>query len=231
MIKSPINKHEAPEEEASLAGTSSGIGSLLAAARKRRNWTLQDLASASGVAVGTLSKVENGKSGASFDTVARVASALEISFDDLLAPTSAKFASGRRSITKAGDGLKFGFSSYDYEIPCNDLISKGMIPLIMHIKTREVLPRNKWASHSGEEYIYVISGAIDLYTEFYGPVRLEVGDSAYIDSMMAHAFANSGEGDARMLSICLSGSLKELFGGREEAGEKDGPLSFLNVNY
>ncbi|TQI65298.1 XRE family transcriptional regulator [Bosea sp. AK1] len=180
-----------------------------------RGWTLTQLSQASGVAIGTLSKVENGKSGASFDTVSRVASALRLQFDDVLAPTGKKFASGRRSVTKAGEGIRFGFRSYNYEIPCNDLISKAMIPLLMTIKTREVLPADQWASHPGEEYIHVIAGAIELYTEVYGPVRLEKGDSAYIDSLMPHAFVNVGKGDARMLSICLSGSLRELFGEAE----------------
>ena len=109
------------------------IGPLLAAARKKKKWTLSELAKASGVAIGTLSKIENGKSGASFDTVVRVANALEMSFDALLGPNSARFASGRRSISRAGEGLRFGFGRYDYEIPCNDLVSKAMIPLVMII--------------------------------------------------------------------------------------------------
>ncbi|MGM4915012.1 helix-turn-helix domain-containing protein [Rhizobium sp. 768_B6_N1_8] len=83
----------------------------MAAARKKRGWTLHDLADASGVAVGTLSKVENGKGGASFDTVARVSIALEAGFYDLLAPNSPKFPGGRRSIAWAGEGKKFGLQA------------------------------------------------------------------------------------------------------------------------
>jgi transcriptional regulator with XRE-family HTH domain len=224
-------KHIAPESGAPTSTSGSHVGELLAAARKRKGWTLQELGKSSGVAVGTLSKVENGKSGASFDTVSRVAAALNISFDDLLGPNNPRFASGRRSISKAGEGLKFGFSSYDYEIPCNDLISKGMIPLIMDIKTTELLPRNKWASHAGEEYIYVISGEIEMHTEFYGPVRLGPGDSAYIDSMMSHAFVSVHDSGARMLSICLTSSLNELFKGRDVNSEDGRNLSFLNDQY
>ena len=164
------------------------------------------------MAIGTLSKVENGKSGASFDTISRVAQALQLKFDDVLAPQGRKFSTGRRSVSHAGEGIRFGFRSYDYEIPCNDLISKAMIPLLMTIKTREILPKDQWASHPGEEYIHVLDGAVELHTDTYGPVRLEKGDSAYIDSLMLHAFVNVGEADAKMLSVCLSGSLKELFG-------------------
>jgi transcriptional regulator with XRE-family HTH domain len=76
------------------AAAGMSIGPLLAATRKKREWTLSHLAKASGVAVGTLSKMENGKSGASFDTVVRVANALEISFDALLGPNSARSPAG-----------------------------------------------------------------------------------------------------------------------------------------
>jgi len=219
-------KHVAPEEGSGADAESVVIGPLFANARRSKGWTLQELSEASGVAIGTLSKIENGKSGASFDTVVRVSRALEISFEDILSPNSPRFASGRRSITRKGNGVRFGFHRYEYELPCNDLVRKAMIPLIMTINTRELMPRKKWQSHPGEEYIYVVSGSVDLHTEFYEPVRINEGDSAYFDSMMAHALVNVGEGDAKMLSICLSGSLSELFGGRAGLSVEGNMLSF-----
>lgn len=211
--KNSRRRHRAPESGGATPGLGQPvIGQRLAKARLEREWTLAELSRESGVAISTLSKVENGKSGASFDTVARVARALKLQIDDILGPASPKFASGRRSITKAGKGIHFGFQHYDYTIPCNDLVSKAMVPLIMTIKSRALLPKETWASHPGEEFIYIIAGAIELHTEFYEPVRLEIGDSAYIDSLMQHAFVNVGEGDGKMLSICLSNSLEDLFG-------------------
>lgn len=62
------------------------------------------------------------------------------------------------------------------------------------------------AHGEGEGYIYVLSGSIEMHTEFYEPVRLDVGDSAYIDSGMRHAFASLGPEDARILSVCLADS-------------------------
>jgi transcriptional regulator with XRE-family HTH domain len=219
--KSAGRQHRAPEADGTPPGVGQpAIGGVLAGARQRRGWTLAELSKASGVAISTLSKIENGLSGASFDTVSRISRALNLQIDDILEPSSPKFASGRRSITKAGDGVKFGFQHYDYTIPCNDLVSKGMIPLIMTIKSHDLLPGERWASHPGEEYIYILDGAIELHTEFYEPVRLETGDSVYIDSMMKHAFVNLALGDSRMLSICLSRSLKEVFGDRISSDQK-----------
>lgn len=187
------------------------VGRKLADGRREKQWTLARLSEESGVAIGTLSKVENGKSGASFDTVARVARALGLRIDDLLSPTSPRFAMGRRVISKRGEGVRFGFNSYDYIVPCNELTRKAMVPLIMTIHTGEVLPVESWASHEGEEYIYVLSGSIEFHTEFYEPTRLDEGDSVYIDSTMRHAFTSVGGADARILSICLADSLPRLF--------------------
>jgi transcriptional regulator with XRE-family HTH domain len=190
------------------------IGRRLSRARHDRGWTLARLSAESGVAIATLSKVENARSGASFDTVARVARALGLRFDDILSPDSPSLAKGRRAVTRAGEGVGFGFGSYDYLVPCGELTQKAMVPLIMTIKAREVLPPESWASHAGEEYIHVLEGEIDLHTECYEVSRLRAGDSAYIDSTMRHAFVNAGEGVARILSICLASSLEELFPGR-----------------
>jgi transcriptional regulator with XRE-family HTH domain len=193
------------------------IGQRLSEARRSRGWTLAQLSEESGVGIATLSKVENARSGASFDTIARVSRALGITFDNILSPTSPRFGTGRRVITKAGEGSYFGFGSYDYNVPCGELSQKAMLPLVMTIKAREILPRESWASHSGEEFIYVLEGTIDLHTEFYEPSRLSAGDSAYIDSTMRHAFVSVGASDARILSVCLARSLEELFGSAKVA--------------
>lgn len=207
--------HRAPEEvtpeEVHTTYGQPAIGRSLAAGRRARGWTLAQLSTRSGVAIATLSKIENAKSGASFDTVARVAKALGLRFDDILSLSSPRFATGRRVVSRAGEGMRFGFGSYDYVIPCNEMIGKAMVPLIMTIKTRTVLPPEAWASHEGEEYIHCISGSIELHTEYYGPARLDPGDSAYIDSVMRHAFVSVGRGDATILSVCLADSISALF--------------------
>jgi len=67
--KQPRARVVSPEMDSAEADAGVLIGPLLASTRKKKKWTLSQLANASGVAIGTLSKIENGKSGASFDTV------------------------------------------------------------------------------------------------------------------------------------------------------------------
>jgi hypothetical protein len=51
----------------------------------------------------------------------------------------------------------------------------------------------------------VIEGRIEVHTEFYDPVVLEVGESIYIDSQMGHAYVVApGCDEAVALGVCSS---------------------------
>ncbi|WP_161491293.1 cupin domain-containing protein [Bradyrhizobium neotropicale] len=52
-----------------------------------------------------------------------------------------------------------------------------------------------------EEFFYVLSGEVLLYTEHYAPIRLSPGDCSYFDSTMGHALVSAGEEDALILWI------------------------------
>lgn len=188
------------------------IGPRLRSLRRSKGWTLETLSRNSGVSISTLSKIENSQVAASFDTMVKVAAALDLTFDELLKPSKQLHPAARRAITRAGGGIKFSTPSYDYDVHAPELKQKRMIPLVMEIKCRNIEPPENWSSHEGEEFIYVTKGSIELHTEFYAPVILNEGDSAYIDSAMAHAFVNIGEGKAEMLSMCLSNHLAQANG-------------------
>ena len=189
------------------------FGARVKTMRQQRGWTLEHLAENSGLSISALSKIENGQVSASFDTIVKIAHAYDLTFGELFteqAPSVRVSAvpvgpiSGRRTFTRAGKGLTFNTPHYKYNVHSSELTHKGMIPLIMQISAREVPPQNEWSSHEGEEFIYVTQGVTVLYTAWYAPLTLEIGDSAYIDSTMPHAFISAGEEDAVILSICLT---------------------------
>lgn len=80
-----------------------------------------------------------------------------------------------------------------------------MIPVLTHIRAKTVEEFGELVHHSGEEYIYVLEGRIEIHTEFYDPVLLGVGESIYIDSNMGHAYiAAEGCEEAVVLGVCSS---------------------------
>ncbi len=42
--------------------------------------------------------------------------------------------------------------------------------------------------HAGEEFAFVLDGAVVFHSEFYAPVVLNRGEGVYIDSNMGHAY-------------------------------------------
>ena len=109
-------------------------------------------------------------------------------------------------VTRRHDAVSFSTPMYEYHVHATGLRRKFMTPLIMEVKARTLDEAVTWSSHEGEEFILVLSGCIEIHTEFYEPVRLEAGESAYIDSGMSHMFLNVGDDEARMASICYSDS-------------------------
>jgi uncharacterized cupin superfamily protein len=85
---------------------------------------------------------------------------------------------------------------------CADLSRKQFIPLVTTVHAHSVTEFPDLLRHDGEEFIYVISGSVDLHTDYYEPLRLETGDSCYFDSMTGHGLVSAGAEDAVVLWVC-----------------------------
>ena len=83
-------------------------GAVLKGLRLANGWTLTDVSRRTGLPVSTLSKIENDKMSLSYDKLARISRGLDIDigllFSSKAAPEPISLATGRRSITRAGEG-------------------------------------------------------------------------------------------------------------------------------
>lgn len=185
-------------------------GESLRAMRLRRSWTLMEVSERTGLPVSTLSKIENGKMSLTYDKLSRISAGLEIDIAQLFSREAAAPApsGGRRSITRAGEGRAIETEHYGHLYPAADLLNKRFVPIIAEIRARSLQEFGDFIRHPGEEYAYVIEGAIDLHTELYAPTRLETGDSIYFDSSMGHAYIAAAPGRCRLLSICSATDLQ-----------------------
>lgn len=179
---------------------------MLKSLRLTKGWKLAEMAARSGFPISTLSKMENGKLALNYDKLSRLSKALEIDIGTFFAQVTEAStpppASGRRSITRAGDGQEIETDSYNHLYLATDLLNKRFVPMIAypHAKTMEEF--GDWVRHPGEEYTFIIEGTVDFYCELYAPVRLEQGDSIYFDSSMGHAYLAVGDAPCRGLTIC-----------------------------
>jgi transcriptional regulator with XRE-family HTH domain len=190
------------------------LGPKVRALRKAQGRTLAEVAEATGLSISALSKIENDQVSPTFANLMRLAEGLGISIGDLVSlEDDGGSVSARMTVSRKADIEFSSTPKYDMYALCADLRRKRMTPLIERVKADDPSRLDGMISHSGEEFFYVLSGAIEIHTEHYNPVRLDEGDSAYLDSTMAHTLVALDGRDADILMIWL---------GPHAAGEADG---------
>ena len=177
------------------------LGKRVRELRKARNWTLEQAAKKAGLARSTLSKIENEQMSPTFEAVRKLAQGLEISVPQLFTPPKTDKVMARRTITRAGEGREHLTPTYEHEIFAGEMRAKHMLPYRAIVRARSMDDFDGWVRHDGEEFLYVLSGVVELYTEFYEPVRLKRGDTAYYDAAMGHNVISVSEDDATILWV------------------------------
>lgn len=182
-------------------------GIFLRELRIEKGWTLAEVSERTRIPVSTLSKIETGKMSLNYEKLLRLSQGLDIDITQLFAaatsvPAATHTATGRRSITPAGEGPSIKTATYNYTYPSADLLNKTLNPMIIDIKVRSIDDFGDLMRHSGEEYVLVLEGECDFHTDMYAPSRLKTGDSAYFDASMGHGYVAVGDGPCRILSVC-----------------------------
>lgn len=184
------------------------FGSLLKERRRYHSWTLSDVCHLTGISNSALSKIENDLMSPTYQTIIKLCTGLQIEIGDLLARPSPEHdravITGRRSVSRQHQGQTFEDENYSYSYLCGDVAHKRMIPMVVHVRANSFNQIGSMWSHVGEEFIYVLEGEIDLYTQFYEKLTLCQKDSVYIDSTMEHAFLAAGDLPATILILCSS---------------------------
>lgn len=177
------------------------LGERVRELRRARDWTLEQAAKQAGLARSTLSKIENGQMSPTYDALKKLAVGLEISIPQLFTPPQAAQISGRMAVTRSGEGQAQLTATYEHELLAGALSRKAMLPYRARIRARKFEDFDGWVRHDGEEFLYVLTGIVRLLTEFYEPIDLKRGDSAYYDATMGHNVISLSEEDATILWV------------------------------
>lgn len=177
------------------------LGQRVRDLRKARSWTLEQAANQAGLARSTLSKIENGQMSPTYDALRKLAEGLGISVPQLFTQPSREKVNGRMAVTKSGAGVSQATTTYEHELLAENLTKKTMLPYRARVRARSVEEFDGWVRHDGEEFLYVLTGVIRLYTEFYEPIEMRRGDSAYYDATMGHNVISVSDDDASILWV------------------------------
>ncbi len=177
------------------------LGVHVRALRKARGWTLEQAAVQAGLARSTLSKIENGQMSPTFEALKKLAQGMGLTIPQLFTPALKPRGSGRFQVTKSGQGQPQITPTYEHELLAQGLSGKKMLPYRARIRSHDIEDFDGWIRHEGEEFLYVLTGVVRLYTEFYEAVDLKRGDSAYYDAAMGHNVISASDDDATVLWV------------------------------
>ena len=160
---------------------------------------MEQTSQATNLARSTLLKIENGLMSPTYDALIKLAAGLKIDMNELFEPANTTSGTGRCSITRQGTGQGHRTPFNDHTLLCNSMAHKDMIPFKTKILARSFDDFDEWSRHTGEEFVYVLTGEIELFTEFYEPARLAQGDAWYIDSRMRYRVISISKEPAEVL--------------------------------
>ncbi|OXT00720.1 XRE family transcriptional regulator [Notoacmeibacter marinus] len=178
------------------------LGGRMKAERQAAGLTLEAAAQRSGLALSTIHKIENGRVSPSYENLVRIARAYEIGMERLFSADHESPQTTRMTVTKAGEGRIVRSRNFEYEVLCNALADKKIIPLVTLVERRAPLIPADLEAHDGEETLYVLTGRVELVVEHYAPVTLEPGDCAYFDSTLKHGLRALDDTETKIFWAC-----------------------------
>ncbi|MDD5136095.1 MAG: XRE family transcriptional regulator [Candidatus Omnitrophica bacterium] len=167
--------------------------------RGEKQMTLLELSERSGVALATLSRIENGKMVGTLKSHIKICEALGIVLTDLYKelPSSKKLLEVRPRETAHKVSVHDKKSSS--VMLASNIQNKTMLPLLITL-AKGGRTGTEEGNHGVEKFIYVLDGKIEaeIGEESY---NLAAGDTIYFDSSAPHHFKNTGNGEARLISV------------------------------
>lgn len=180
-------------------GADINVGRRLRALREERDWSLRELAEKSGLALNTVSLIENAKTSPSVGTLQRLAVALEV-------PITAFFETNipTKSIVymKADQRPRAAFAHGLLEDLGAGIADRAVEPFIVTLEPNMGSGPDAIV-HKGYEFVYCLHGRITYAIEEQNYV-LEVGDSLLFESHLPHCWRNRDTEPAQAILVLYS---------------------------
>ena len=184
------------------------VGEKVKTLREQKGLSLKDLADLTGFSTALLSQMENHLVSPSLGTMIKLAKALGVKVGDFLGETEGEpFAIVRKDERKtvsrfaSKEGVKYG---YFYEALGFEKKNRHMEPFIVTLEPATV-KTSKTSVHDGEEFIFVLEGAMEVILGSHTDV-LYPGDSIYYDSNIPHRVQCHQDQVTRILAVLYAAS-------------------------
>lgn len=157
----------------------------------------------------TLSKIENNQTSPNYDVLVRLCEGLDLNLAEFFqGGTFSTFAHGSRTVNRLGEGVRYDMPFGACVVLSGELSRKALEPKLIHLpKETDEPPVVRTHSHTGEEFVYVVRGAVQFFMEPYTAIILKEGESVHFDAQMPHGWVAVGDTDALTLVVCQTGSV------------------------
>jgi transcriptional regulator with XRE-family HTH domain len=179
-----------------------GFGIKVRHARQLRGLSLEELGERVHLTQGYLSKIENDRAVPTIATLHRIVEVLGININSLLSevcdPENPVFVMRRSERPK----LVTGHRRAGNRVVLEQLVPSGpqyFMQVNVHVISKGG-GSNEPISHRGQEFGYVLSGALELSVNG-NRVELSEGDSFYFDSSLGHSYRNIGNSQAKVVWV------------------------------
>jgi transcriptional regulator with XRE-family HTH domain len=191
-----IQQSQQAPDYASESAMDLNVGGRLRSLRECRNLTIRCLAERSGLAINTLSLIENGKSSPSVTTLQQLAVALDV-------PITAFFECDepQRNIAyiKSSQGPRATFDHGVLEDLGAGSVIQAVEPFIVTLDPNAASGPQEIV-HTGYEFVFCLEGRIAYNIEGH-TYLLEPGDSLLFEAHLPHRWQNLGPGRSRSILV------------------------------
>jgi transcriptional regulator with XRE-family HTH domain len=194
---SPCKQHRASAKSAVTTPTEKvDVGRRLRELRAEHDLSIRALAEKSGLAINTLSLIENGKTSPSVSTLQQISAALKLpitAFFEAIAPKN------NISYVKANQRRIAAFAHGTLQDLGAGLSSRAVEPFLVTLEPNAGSGANPIV-HTGHEFVYCLTGRI-VYTIEDRTFLLEPGDSLLFESHLPHRWHNADAGPSQALLV------------------------------
>jgi transcriptional regulator with XRE-family HTH domain len=172
------------------------IATQIKSLRAAHGWTLEQLAQASGVSRGMISKIERGEASATAALLSRLALALQVPLSDLLAPARVATSISRKSERPRWQDPATGFVRETVSPPATGS-SVEIVEVELPPQARVDYQLDGPATHT--QHVLVLAGSLRVRQE--ATVELQPGDALYMTPVGEFGFDNPGTQPCRYLVV------------------------------
>ena len=180
------------------------VGFKIKGVRESKNLSLEEVSERSGLSVEQIISIENDQNLPSLGSLIKVARALGVRLgtflddSDAIGPVVCRAEERDNSISFSNDATD-ARKHMDYHPLAKEKAGRHMEPFVIDIHQEED-KEFRLSAHEGEEFIFVLTGKIEIA---YGKTvyTLNEGDSIYYDSIVKHHVHGVPGQDSKILAV------------------------------